>query len=87
MNWGECRCCFFLEKKTLVLCSYRFWIKTKKKKKNTKKLKLNYNRVGAMIGQKKKKKKEENQKGWNSTLNGDKIVLCIKALFSLLFSL
>ena len=40
-----------------------------------------------MIGQKKKKKKEENQKGWNSTLNGDKIVLCIKALFSLLFSL
>lgn len=50
--------CFFLETKTLVICSCRFWIKTKKKKKKKtkKEVKLNYNRIGATIGQKKKKK-------------------------------
>ena len=78
---------FIFRKKNVGTLLLQILDKDEKEKKNTKKLKLNYNRVGAMIGQKKKKKKEENQKGWNSTLNGDKIVLCIKALFSLLFSL
>ena len=63
MNWGECWCCFFLEKKNIGNLLLQILDKDEKeKKKNTKKLKLNYNRVGAMIGQKKKKKKKKTKK-------------------------
>ena len=53
---------FLFRKKNVGTLLLQILDKDEKEKKNTKKLKLNYNRVGAMIGQKKKKKKRRKPK-------------------------